>query len=154
MSATRTIIPDPVAGNAVEVKPLGAPNSANAPTTKADQAVSLARDIPSLIKQAAIVDPDLAAKWTGKSLVASKTIWGTLATMIVSWAVTKYGLGWSPEVCAEVSGVAVMVATAFLRLVTELPITGIFRSATTNEAVAIAAPAAPVVVVPATVKGP
>lgn len=140
---------DPIPSVPTQVSPLGAPNSVNAPMTKADQAVSIARDIPSLIKQAAIVDPDLAAKWTGKSLVASKTIWGTLATMIVSWAVTKYGLNWPPEVCAEVSGVAVMVATAGLRLVTELPITGIFRSATPNEAVAIAAPAAPVVVVPA-----
>lgn len=118
-----------------EVKPLGAPNSVAAPTTPADRAVALAKDIPSLIRQAAASDPDLAAKWKGKSLIASKTLWGTLITMGVSWAVTKWGLGWNSDTCAEVSGGLVMAATATLRSVSELPITGLFRPATTQEAV-------------------
>lgn len=118
-----------------QAPPLGAPNSANAPTTPADQAVGFARDIPSLIKQAAVFDPDLAAKWTGKSLAASKSPWGSLAGGIVSWLVAHYGIGWDAATCDLVAGAGVLIASYAMRMITELPITGIFRAATPGEAV-------------------
>lgn len=118
---------------------VGEPNSIGLPATRGDQAVAVARDIPTLIKQASVVDPDLAAKWTGKALVASKTVWGTLATMMVSWAVTRWGLGWDPQTCAEASGVLVMAATLGLRSASELPITGLFTKASPHEAAVAAA---------------
>lgn len=133
MSAASMADPGPTIS--IPVQPLGTPNSANAPTTPADQAVSLARDIPSLIKQAAVIDPDLAAKWTGKSLAASKSPWGSLAGGVVSWLVAHYGIGWDAATCDLVAGAGVLIASYVMRAITELPITGIFRAATTNEAV-------------------
>lgn len=149
MSAASMTDPGPTIS--IPVQPLGSPNSANAPTTSADRAVTFARDIPSLIRQAAITDPDLAAKWTGKSLAASKSPWGSLAGGVVSWLVAHYGIGWDAATCDLVAGAGVLIASYVMRAITELPITGIFRAATTSEAVAIAAarPATP----PATTAG-
>lgn len=104
---------------------IGAPNSAGLPTTKRDQVIGMAKDLPDLIVKAQTFDPALAASLTGKALIASKTVWGTLAAMLVSWAVTRWGLGWDADTCAEVSGVLVMAATAGLRAITKAPVTGV-----------------------------
>ncbi len=108
---------------------IGSPNSAGTPTTKRDQLIGMAKDVPDLIAKARTFDPDLAASLTGKALLASKTVWGTLAAMVVSWAVTRWGLGWDADTCAEVSGVLVMGATAGLRAITKAPVTGIVTPA-------------------------
>jgi len=100
----------------------------SAPTTR-DRIIGDARNAPELLAQAQKFDPAIAAALTGKALIASKTIWGTLATMGISWTVTKYGLGWSDQTDAYVSGLLVMAATAALRDITMTPITGWFTKA-------------------------
>lgn len=122
------------------IPPIGQPNiTTGAPTTPADQAVGIARDVPDLIQKASMVAPDLASKWTGQSLIASRSPWGTLAGGVVGWLVTKYGLGWDQSTCDLVAGGCVLVASYAMRYVTENPITGWFRKATVGEAMATAA---------------
>lgn len=128
MSQTTTPMPTPI----------GAPNSAGLPTTSTDQITAMARDVPDLIAKAATVDPDLASKWTGKALVASKTPWGTLAGGIVAWLASKYGFGWDQATTDLVAGAGVLVMSFVMRSISELPITGFFRKATVAEAAAVA----------------
>lgn len=96
------------------------------PMTKADVRDTLvadAKSMPDLIAKAKAADPALAQQLEGKALLASKTVWGTAASMVLSWAVTKYGLGWDADMCALVSGLIVMATTAALRAITKGPIT-------------------------------
>lgn len=90
--------------------------------TGRDQLIKEAQSLPDLISRAQALDPDLAKSLTGKALVASKTIWGNAIALIVSWCVTRYGLGWDDNTCALVTGIIVMGATAALRYVTSGPI--------------------------------
>lgn len=99
-----------------------------------DQVFAAAQSWPDFVAKASVADPDLAAKFTGKALIASKTVWGTLFTMVVSWAVTRWGIGWDDKTCAEVSGAVVMLATAFLRSISDGPITGVVTPATPSQA--------------------
>lgn len=127
---------------AVPVLPIGAPNvTTGAPTTPADQVVAVAKDLPDLISKASTFDPALAAKFTGQSLAASRTPWGTLAGGIVGWLVAREGLGWDQATCDFVAGACVFLASYAMRYITANPITGIFRKATVAEAVATASPA-------------
>jgi hypothetical protein len=115
--------------------PIGIPNTTTgAPTTRTDQAIEAAKNLPDLISRASAVDPDLAAKFTGSALIASRSPWGTLAGGIVTWAVARWGLGWDQSTCDLVAGAGVLVASYLMRYVTEHPITGIFRKATVAEA--------------------
>lgn len=129
--------------------PLGAPNSANAPATRSDQVVSVARDIPDLIAKAEAFDPALAAKFTGQALVWSRTPWGTIAGGAVSWFAAHYGLAcgtvvtsgcWSPETQNLLGGLAAgfgcWVGAYIMRSISDGPITGWFRKATVDEAIA------------------
>jgi hypothetical protein len=117
--------------------PIGQPNATTgAPTTVADQTVAIAKDIPDLISKASTFDPDLAAKWTGKALLASKTLWGSLAIIVVTAVVKRYTLGWDENTVDTVAGAIDIVCFAALRKVTEHPITGFFRAATPKEAIA------------------
>ena len=119
------------------VTPIGIPNSTTgAPTTATDQAIASARDLPDLISKASQFDPALAAKFTGKALLASKSPWGSLAVPVVAYLASRYGLGWSEDVCNLVAGVGVLVGAYAMRLLTELPITGLFRAATPQETIA------------------
>lgn len=128
---------------AIPVLPVGVPNvTTGAPTTKADQAIAVARDVPDLIQRAAAVDPTLAAKWTGEALIASRSPWGTLAGGIVTWIAGRYGFGWDAGTCSLIAGVGVLAAAYAMRMITEHPITGIFRKATVAEAVQTATVAA------------
>lgn len=117
--------------------PLGAPNATTgAPTTRADQVVASAKDLPDLIRKASAFDPDLAAKFTGQALLASRSPWGTLAGGGVAWAVSHWGLGWDSGTCDLVAGAGVLVGAYIMRTITEHPITGLFRAATPSETVA------------------
>lgn len=120
------------------IKPIGAPNSAGQPTTQTDQVLAIGRDFPDMLKKAELLDPPLADKWTGKPLIESKSPWGTLAGGIVAWLVTKYGLGWDQATCDLVAGAAVLAASYAMRMLAELPITGIFTKATVAQVVATA----------------
>lgn len=115
-------------------QPTGSPNlSTGAPTTVSDQVIASARDLPDFIHKATEFDPDVAKKWTGTALLASKTMWGTLIGMGVSWVVTRFGLGWDADTSAEVTGVIVMLLTAALRSITDTPITGVLSAKTSTD---------------------
>ena len=126
MSGTTTFIP-----------PIGGPNvTTGAPTTAADQAIGLARNVPDLISKASTLDPDLAAKWTGTALLQSKTFWGSLGVLVASAIVKRYSLGWDENTVDLVVGSVDLAAFAALRSITEHPITGWLLAATPAEAIA------------------
>lgn len=113
--------------------PIGIPNTAGSPTTRADQAVATARDLPDLIQKASALDPDLAAKFTGKSLLASKTFYGSILVIVVTEVARRYSLGWDPTTVDIVAGAIDLAALSALRAMSEHPITGWFRAATPAE---------------------
>ncbi len=98
-------------------------------TSAENAAVRAATDVPGLVSNLQMIDSPLAAQLTGKALVASKTPWGTLLLPLVAYLAARYGLGWTPDVDALVAGVAVLVASYLMRLLTSVPITGLFRRA-------------------------
>lgn len=96
-------------------------------TAAVDAAVKAAKNLPGLVQQLNTIDPTLVQAFTGKALVASKSVYGPALVGGVSYLAGKYGLGWSPDFCAGVAGGLVLVASAALRFVTSGPITGLFR---------------------------
>jgi hypothetical protein len=93
-----------------------------------DRLVSDARSLQDLIARAELADPVFAAALKGKALIASKSVWGTLATMGLSWAAGRYGLALDADAAAMVSGALVMITTTVMRLITAGPITGIVNA--------------------------
>ena len=79
-----------------------APPTPESDTRNAD--IAQARDLPALIEKAEAVDPKLAESLTSKGLPASKSTWGPVASLAISWVVTKYALGWDSNTCELVSG--------------------------------------------------
>jgi len=116
--------------------PLGAPNTAGAPTNRTDQVIAQAKDLPDLIQKASALDPDLAAKFTGKSLLASKTFYGSILVIVVTEVARRYSLGWDPNTVDIVAGLIDLAALSGLRFASEHPITGLFRAASPSEAIA------------------
>jgi hypothetical protein len=116
-------------------------NTAGLPTTLTDRVLNAARDLPSMLNAAEAADPATADKWTGKALIFSKTPWGTLAVAGVAWVSGKYGFGWDANTCDLIGGAGLIVGAYLMRLVTELPITGIFSKATVAQVVVKAASA-------------
>src|SRR5581483_899173 len=104
--------------------PAGAAPVARDPVVNA--AVADAKSLPELVTKLNTVDPALAQSIEGKALVASRTPWGVVIGFGVAWAASKYGLGWDADLCALVSGVAVLAAGYVMRLVTAGPIRGWF----------------------------
>ena len=96
-----------------------------------DQVIADARSLPDLIAKASTLDPQLAQQLTTKSAVASASLWGTVISLIVTWAVTKWGLGWNGDTCALVSGVLSMGVNAIVRRITDPRVTGIFSKGPT-----------------------
>ena len=101
-----------------------------APTVR-DQVIADAKSLPDLIAKAQTVDPALAEQLTAKSLAASKTPWGTLASGIIGWLVAHYGLGWDSATCDLVAGGAVLLGSYAMRYVTKSPIGGILSTGAT-----------------------
>lgn len=99
---------------------------ATAPAAPVNAAIRAAQDVPSLVANIKAVDPGLADQLTDKALVYSKTPWGTLAVAGVSWLASRYGLGWSPEVCALVGALGLLVGSYTMRYVSSSPIGGLF----------------------------
>lgn len=87
-----------------------------------DQIIKDAQSAPDLIEKAKMLDPALAKALTGKALVASKSVWGNAAALIVSWMVTRYGLQWDDDTCALVTGLITMAVTIGVRALTSQPI--------------------------------
>lgn len=90
-----------------------------------DMIVADANSVPDLISKAEKADPDLAASLTAKALIGSKSIWAPLATAIVSWAVTRYGIAFDPDTSTLVSGLLAWLASVVCRYFTRAPIGGI-----------------------------
>lgn len=111
-------------------------NMAGNPTTKTDQVLNSARDFPDMLSKAEQFDPPLASKWTGKAILASKTVWGTAVALIVAAAVKRYSLGWDQNFVDLVSGLIVLGTVAGLRAISDGPITGWFTKKTVAEVVA------------------
>ena len=95
--------------------------------SKVNAAVATARDLPDMVAKISRVDPALAEQISGKSLIAAKSPWGTLAAGGVSWLVAKYGLGWDETMVNLVAGVGVLVGAYIMRMITTSPISGWFR---------------------------
>jgi hypothetical protein len=98
-----------------------------------DGAIAAARNLPELTKNLRAVDPALAQQFAGKTLIASKTPWGTIAITAVAYLSTKYGLGWDQITVLGmpldqlVAGAGIIVGAYVMRLITNSPIAGIFR---------------------------
>lgn len=90
-----------------------------------DNAVAGAQNLPQLVGALQTVAPQLADSLVGKSLVASKSPWGTLAAGIVSYAASKYGFGWPPELSAAIGGAGVLLGGFVMRAMTRQPITSV-----------------------------
>ena len=102
-------------------------NTSPSPTVR-DQMIAEAKSLPDLISKAKTVDPQLAAQLTTKAAIASKTMWGSVASLIVSWVVTKWSLGWDPNTCALVSGIIAMGVGAVVRRITDPRVTGFLKA--------------------------
>lgn len=90
-------------------------------------AIKAAKDLPSLVANLQQVDPGLVQAFTGKALLASKSVYGPLVATVVTHLSTKYGLGWDSGTCELADGVVILAASAVCRLLTKCPITGLFR---------------------------
>jgi len=110
------------------------PAASNPNLVTRNDLIADAKSLPDLIRKAQAVDPDLASMFTGKALLASKSVWGNAIALVVSWVVTRYGLGWDANTSAMVTGAIVMVATLIFRALTGQPITGIFTAAPASTA--------------------
>jgi hypothetical protein len=103
--------------------------------TTRDDAIKAAQSLPDLVNKLQTVDPALATQLAGKSLVMSRTPWGTLAATGVAYLSTRYGLGWSEGFSATVAGVGLLAGSYFMRWITTTPIMGIFTKAPRTAAV-------------------
>lgn len=129
-----------------------------------NDAVKAAQDMPHLVAMLQTADPTLAQQIEGKSLVASKTPWGTLVCSAVAFFATKYGLActaavttncWSNDTVDLVGGLAAMggalVGSYIMRSITSAPITGVLTkgpppgAVTTTATTTVTPTAAPVV---------
>jgi hypothetical protein len=95
-----------------------------APTPEVNAAIATARDLPDLVHKLERVDPAAAEQLAGKALVASKTVWGGIATIGITWLVGRFDLGWGADVVSLLAGGAVIIG---LRIYTSAPIAGLLN---------------------------
>lgn len=129
--ASSPLTPDPP--KLVNAGQVPAVNSAGEVHTLKDEVVAQSRDFPDLVSKAETFDPELAKKFTGKAMLASKTFWGMLAVTVLSQLVVHFNLGWNQEFVNLVAGAIVLATAVGLRMISEHPITGLFRAKTTAE---------------------
>ncbi len=79
-----------------------------APKTVRDQVISSARDMPELLANAKVFDPQLYAALTGQAAQFSATPLGALAGAAVGWLASYYGLNWDPTFCAMAGGLLLL----------------------------------------------
>jgi hypothetical protein len=101
-------------------------------TTLTDQAVKAADNVPALISNLSTVNPALAQQITGKAAVASATVWGHIALLLISAAVAKWGLNWDSPTQVEIAGLVAIGAQSAWGVVAtwleKVPITGLFSA--------------------------
>lgn len=94
-------------------------------TPLVNAAVARAQSLPGLVAELRQIDPALAGQLTGKTLLASRSPWGTLAAGLVGYVSARYGLGFDETTTGLVAGASVLVGSYAMRLLTRQPITGI-----------------------------
>ena len=94
-------------------------------TREENAAVAGASSVALLQSNLAAIGSPLAASLTPKPLVASRTLWVTLATLALSYACAKYGLALDADQQAGLITVAVMAETTVMRAITRAPIGGV-----------------------------
>lgn len=110
-----------------------APSPTTAPRpSMTDQAVAMASSVPSLLSNLSTVNPALAQQITGKAAVASATVWGHIALLLISAAVAKWGLNWDSPTQVEIAGLVAIGAQSAWGVVAtwleKVPITGLFSA--------------------------
>lgn len=104
--------------------------------TMTDQAVAMASSVPSLLANLQTVNPALAQQIAGKAAVASPTLWGHVALLVISAAVAKWGLNWDNPTQVEVAGLLAIGAQSAWGVVStwleKVPITGLFSANPTS----------------------
>ena len=103
------------------------------PTTR-DSIIKQAQNVPQLVSAAERFDPALAESLTPKALWASKSAPGTLLVAVITYLVSKYGLGWDGGTVDLVSGAAVLIGAYGFRAITRSPIGGLFSKGTPTNA--------------------
>ena len=59
-------------------------------TAAVNAAIATAKSLPNLIANLYALDPALATQLESKTLLASKTPWGTLTAGVVAWVSSRY----------------------------------------------------------------
>jgi hypothetical protein len=121
MSDTSPIVP-PIKGVV-----LTAPVSSQA--GQVDIAVAAARNLPALLTSLATIAPSLPAFLAGKSLVAARTPYVTVLVTILTYASTRYGLGWDDTTVNTITGIVLFAVSLGMRCITSTPVTGFFSRA-------------------------
>lgn len=101
------------------------PTSADPTPHMRDALIASARNIPDLIAKAQTADPQLAEQLIGKSLFASKSPPAIALAAVLTWASTKYGLGWDSSTVDTITLVVGVVAAYGMRYLTHTPITSL-----------------------------
>lgn len=96
-----------------------------AATPQTNGAVSRSSTLLELVANLRTADPALAQQIEGKSLLASRTPWGTLLAGIIAWGAAHYGLNLSPDAQVELAGLGVVIGSYAMRYVTAAPISSI-----------------------------
>lgn len=86
-----------------------------------DELIQAAKSGPDLLLQAQAYDPALAKRLQGEALVESKTLWGAGLTMAMGWLASRYALGWDPQFCALVAGLASLATHGAIHWLTDYP---------------------------------
>ncbi len=68
--------------------------------------------------------------------LASKSSWGTLAVAAVAWVSARYGIGLDETTCSLIGGVAVIVGSYLMRLLTKQPIAAVVSTLRASPATA------------------
>lgn len=97
-------------------------------TALTNNAVAAARDLPDLVNKLQAVAPGLADQLTPKALTQSKSFYVTPFVTVLTWASTKYGLGWDPHTCEVVAVVVLIGVNAAMRAISTSPIGSFFAA--------------------------
>ena len=103
-----------------------------ASTPGRDQLVQDSHTLQGFINGAKQSDPELWHRLSDKPLAMSRTVWGSFLSMVVSWAVTRYGLDLDSDTCAVISGAIVLAVTGVIRRYSVGGVSGILKATPAN----------------------
>ncbi len=90
--------------------------------------VNRARSLPELL---ASLPPGLAAYFTTKPLILSRSPPAVLLATGIAWVSTRYGLGWDDKMDALIAGTVLLAVGYLMRLISKQPIAGVFATPAT-----------------------